>query len=94
MGSGKGPDQPVRDTRRYPGILILLFSHEDYSQSMLVLCLSPDGLAEANPVSARGIMLNYGQRRLVFRNNHEPVINVRERLRANALGSQRRRNRS
>jgi hypothetical protein len=28
MRSGKWLDQPVRHARRYPGILILLFSHE------------------------------------------------------------------
>ena len=87
MGSGKGFDQPVRHARRYPGILILLFSHENYSQSMPVPCLPPDRAAEADAIGTRGIMLNYGQRGSVFRNGPEPIIDVQERLRANALGS-------
>jgi hypothetical protein len=40
----------------------LLFSHENYSQSMLVPCLPPDRVAEADAIGTRGIMVNYGQR--------------------------------
>jgi hypothetical protein len=88
MGGGKGFDQPVRHARCYPSILIvLLFSHENYSQSMLVPCLPPDRAAEADAIGTRGIMLNYGQRGSVSRNGPEPIIDVQERLRANALGS-------